>query len=265
MKVSLRAEGVQGGPKHFCSGSWEALLPLLNFTFHLAAGVTWQLQTNAPRAFCFHLTLTSCEGLQHRRKKIFPLSMTSPSQEWRKGGGRQEKERRRRGWHSWWQPQYHLLLTNSSCCFTYTPTTQQQPNEREACCRGPRRLQRFLTDNYSHLLHPFTLMWFLRALSFTSHLRWSSLEPIHSTLRLHRRGFVLLPCHVTFTTCLNKMQSDKFPATSHFSVHSKSQIYLNGKTVFIIHITYIMWSETAYSIRKVILMDVFIHFQTPNH
>ncbi len=159
----------------FCNGSWEALLPLLNFTFHLAGGVTWQLQTNAQRAFCFHLTLTSCEGLQHHRKKIFPLSMTSPSQEWRKGGGRQEQERRRRGWHSWWQPQYHLLLTNSSCCFTYTPTTQQQANEWEACCRGPPRLQRFLIDNCSHLLHYFTLMWFLKALCFTSHLQLSPL------------------------------------------------------------------------------------------
>lgn len=239
---SLRAEAVQGGSvarKAFCSGSWEALLPLLNFTFHLAGGVTWQLQTNAPRAFCFHLTLTSCEGLQHRRKKIFPLSMTSPSQEWRKGGGRQEQERRRRrrGWHSWWQPQYHLLLTNSSCCFTYTPTTQQQANEWEACCRGPRRLQRFLIDNYSHLLHYFTLMWFLRALSFTSHLQRS---PLGWSKRPERWGYIVRDsCHVTVTTCLNQTSYQQ-QVLSLSTVKFKYFNTLNTKTVFAIRFTLIM-------------------------
>lgn len=51
---------------------------------------------------CFHLTLTGSTMVQHYRERIFPLSMTSPSQEWREKRG-----------HSWWPPRYHLLLSNS--------------------------------------------------------------------------------------------------------------------------------------------------------
>lgn len=164
MKVSLRA----GWPKTlFCSGSWGALLPLLNFTFHLAGGVTWQLQTKALRAFCFHLTLTSCEGLQHSRKKIFPLSMTSPSQEWRKGGGWQEKERRGGGGGTAgdsrsticsWLIVHAALLT--------LPLLNNNPTNGKPAAEAREDFR----DSWLTIILIFsTLMQFLRALSFTSH------------------------------------------------------------------------------------------------
>lgn len=89
-------------------------------------------------------------------------------------------------------------------------------------------LQRFLTD------------WFSSSPPLHSHLiplspqfHFSSpLGTIHATLRLHQRGFV------SRDTRLNQTQSDKFPATGHFSVRSKSQIYFKWKTMFAIHITW---------------------------
>lgn len=98
---------------HLCSGSWEVSLQLLEFTFRLAGAGHMTAASECSEglsAFTWHW-LTGCETVQHHREKIFPLSMTSPSQEW-------GKWREERG-HSWWQLQYHLLLTKSSCCVTY--------------------------------------------------------------------------------------------------------------------------------------------------
>lgn len=97
---------------NLCSGSWGGLhCNSENLHFVWPEGSHDSCRQMLWGAFCFHLTLTGCETVQDHREKIFPLSMTSPSQEW-------GKWREERG-HSWWQPQYHLLLTNSSCCFTY--------------------------------------------------------------------------------------------------------------------------------------------------
>jgi len=213
MKVSLRAEGVQGGPKHFFVVAAES------YTLHFI----WPEGSHdsckrKPEGLLLSLDTDKLWGTPPPQKENIPSfhDITQPGME--EGGrtaGEGEERKRRRGWHSWWQPQYHLLLTNSSCCFTYTPTTQQQPNEWEACCRGPPRLQRFLIDNYPHLLHSRAIPQSPQFHFFTSPAITSGTNPSSAwVLRLHRKGFGLLPCHVTFIMCLKQMQSDKFPATT---------------------------------------------------
>lgn len=199
-------------------------MPLLNFTFHLAGGVKWQLQTHGPRVFCFHLTLTSSERLQRCRKKIFPLSMTSSSQEWRRRGGTAGDSR---GTICSWLIVQTALLT--------LLLLRKQPNEWEApCCRGPQK-PRPLIDNYSCKLRPVTSAWFLWALNFTSHLQ-------HSPLGLSAEEHTAL-CHVAHLWC------------SWSSCHA---------TLFLQHIFHIISLSTAKHEMAVATHCTFVMWPTAN-
>lgn len=106
--VYLQTPAIQQGLQTFCQEQLSIISPSLYFffpdiMFHLAAEVTWQLQTKSLEdCCCLQSTLTDWKSLAHQRggggggdpsfHYIIQLAH---------GVGGLE--------HSWWQPQYHLL------------------------------------------------------------------------------------------------------------------------------------------------------------